>query len=74
MGLGMLVCADFRGGLQYQKTVKKLRCASRKLKKTAGIRRSRVLLPLFKAVVRLRLENWVPKWKPNLVRDMDMLE
>lgn len=54
--LEIVESADFKPGLQCQKAVKKARCSRRQLKRTAGSKRSKVLLLLFKAFIRLHLE------------------
>lgn len=71
--LGKLVSADLKRSLQHQKAVSKAWSAPCQLKMTVRSTRLNVLLPLFRAFVRVPLEYCVEAGRPYLVRDKKML-
>ena len=72
--LGVLVRNDLKAESQCVRASKKANRMLGLIKRCCGSRDRRVIIPLYKALVRPHLEYCVQVWRPHLVKDMEMLE
>ena len=72
--LGVLVSKDLKAERQCVKASKTANRMLGLVKRCFSSRDSRVIIPLYKAMVRPHLEYCVQVWRPHLVKDKELLE
>jgi hypothetical protein len=72
--LGVIVSNDLKVGKQCEKAAKKGNQILGLIKRTIISREKKVILNLYKTLVRPHLEYCIQAWRPHLVKDMDKLE
>ena len=72
--LGVIVRNDFKSGDQCRAAANKAKRALFQIRGSVKSRKAKVLLPLYKAIVRPHLEYCVQAWAPDLKKDKALLE
>lgn len=72
--LGVLISDDLKVSQQCAKAVKTSNRVLGMIKRTFNSRKSEVIIPLYKSLVRPHLEYCVQAWRPHLVKDIQLIE
>ena len=72
--LGVITTDNFKSSQQCNTAAKKANRVLGMIRRVINTRSAKVLLPLYKALVRPHLEYAVQAWSPHLVKDIEILE